>query len=70
MNAGQPVENPDYALDYTCTGMLPSIEGALKGYGVSRKEDDSIAEPLTDAGIAHYPGDATSGEPRCTRRKT
>jgi hypothetical protein len=27
------------------------------GYGVSKGEADSIAEPLTEAGLAHYAGD-------------
>ncbi len=38
--------------------MFPYIERVLMGYGISRKEADTIAEPLTEAGIAHYAGDA------------
>jgi len=47
-----------YALEYSRKGMFPYIEGVLMGYGISNHEADTIAEPLTDAGIAHYAGDA------------
>jgi 3',5'-cyclic AMP phosphodiesterase CpdA len=53
-----PTGFADYARDYSRKGMLPYIEGVLMGYGVSKQEADAIAEPLTDAGIAHYAGDA------------
>jgi hypothetical protein len=48
----------DYAREYSRTGMFPYIEGVLMGYGISKHEADTIAEPLTEAGIAHYGGDA------------
>ncbi len=52
-----PAGFADYALAYARKGMLPYIESVLEGYGISQREADSIAEPLTDAGIAHYAGD-------------
>ena len=53
-----PTGFPDFARDYSRKGMFPYIERVLMGYGISRKEADTIAEPLTEAGIAHYAGDA------------
>jgi 3',5'-cyclic AMP phosphodiesterase CpdA len=53
-----PAGFTDYALAYARRGMLPYIEDVLEGYGIAKKEADAIAEPLTDAGIAHYAGDA------------
>jgi hypothetical protein len=48
----------DYAREYSREGMLPYIESVLEGYGISKREAQAIAEPLTDAGIAHFAGDA------------
>lgn len=48
----------EYAREYSRKGMFPYIEGVLMGYGISKKEADTIAEPITDAGIAHFAGDA------------
>jgi hypothetical protein len=38
--------------------MFPYVEKVLMGYGLSKHEADAIAEPLTEAGIAHFAGDA------------
>jgi 3',5'-cyclic AMP phosphodiesterase CpdA len=48
----------DYAREYSRKGTVPYIESVLAGYGISKREAQAIAEPLTDAGIAHFAGDA------------
>jgi hypothetical protein len=48
----------EYAREYSRKGMLPYVEGVLMGYGISKHEADAIAEPITEAGIAHFAGDA------------
>ena len=53
-----PTGFTEYARDYSRKGMFPYIEKALMGYGISRQEADTIAGPLTEAGIAHFAGDA------------
>lgn len=52
-----PTGFQQYALDYSKKGMIPYIVDTLGGLGVSKDEALRIAEPLTEAGIAHYAGD-------------
>jgi predicted MPP superfamily phosphohydrolase len=53
-----PTGFTEYARDYSRKGMFPYVERVLMGYGLSKHEADAIAEPLTEAGIAHFAGDA------------
>ena len=53
-----PTGFSDYAREYSRKGMFPYIEGMLMGYGISKREADAIAEPITEAGLAHFAGDA------------
>jgi hypothetical protein len=47
-----------FAEEYSREGTLPYVERLLMGYGILRDEAVRIATPLTEAGIAHYAGDA------------
>jgi hypothetical protein len=53
-----PAGFPDFSLDYARKGIVPFIVAVLKGYGVKDEEALRIAEPLAEAAIAHYAGDA------------